>query len=440
MFSQEEWSTPFYTVRSNPKTEDKTAGKTMRTVKYDKAIILLVDRIRHVFHAMTKNKAELLQLLYEFDVNNLAQAFGASCTSSWLVREFGIAASTAYEWLRVARQAVGFTFLMEAFRAAEIDYSTVRLLLKYMTVDNEVELVETAKVLGHEQMKKYLAGKETAEPEKEKPDHYLRVKELPGGDVAVEAVMSGTDGAFFKAALKIGEMSFYEQERAQQQANAPETRPARQTVSGYGMPIGRSLLQSFMGMVHMVRTKATSTLRTPGAHVNIVLNADGHAYMPAAPKVPSEALANLVANGLSRLNVADSAGLILNVGRARRLATDAQVNALLTMWGHQCAMPGCTHTRFMEIHHMEEWADGGDTNLDNLIPLCSACHSLVTDGWAQIERHGHQIRFFMGDGSAFVSDNHSTTRRDNSVKPRPEQEKWDDIDSFSDTAREPVNV
>lgn len=60
----------------------------------------------------------------------------------------------------------------------------------------------------------------------------------------------------------------------------------------------------------------------------------------------------------------------------------------MTMWGHQCAMPGCTHTRFIEIHHMKEWADGGKTDLDNLIPLCSACRSLVTDGWALIERHG----------------------------------------------------
>ncbi|MDK8626411.1 HNH endonuclease signature motif containing protein [Corynebacterium appendicis] len=411
----------------------------MRTLKYDKDVILLVDRIRHLVQSLTKSKAELLQLIYDFDVNDFAKAFGASSTSCWLVREFGIAYSTAYEWLRVANQAVHFTFLMDAFRAAEIDYSTVRLLLKYLTADNEVELVELAKELGHEQMKKYLAGHGTTEPKEEQPEHYLHVKDLPDGDVAIEAVMSGTEGSFFKAALKIGAMAYYEQEHAKQQAAAEETRPARQTVSGYGMPIGRSLLQSFMGIINMVRTKATNTLRTPGVHVNIVLNADGHAYMPVAPKVPSAALANLVANGLSRLNVCDSSGLILNVGRAQRLATDAQVNALMTMWGHQCAMPGCTHTRFIEIHHMEEWADGGNTDLDNLIPLCSACHSLVTDGWALIERHGKQICFFMGDGSAYVSDNHSMTRRDDSLIPRPPVEDWANTDNFADS-REPVNV
>lgn len=412
----------------------------MLDIQYDQEVISLIDRIKYLFQALTKNKAELILLIYDFDVNNFAEAFGASCTSSWLAHELGVPRSTAYEWLRVARQIVSFTFLTEAFRNGGINYSTVRLLLKYLTAENEVELVEMAKELGHDQMKKYLAGRDKTDSGEESPEHYLRMTQRDDGKVALEALMSGTDAAFVQAALKIGEKAYYELEHADEEAQADETRPARQTVSGYGMPIGRALLQSFMGMVHMVRTHQTNTLRTPGAHVNIILNAEGHAYMPANPNVPSAALSNLVANGLSRLNVGDSSGLILNVGRAQRLATDAQVNALLTMWGHQCAMPGCNHTRFIQIHHMQEWADGGETNLDNLIPLCSACHSLVSDGWALIERHGHQIRFFMGDGSAFISDNHSTTRRDDTAKPHPKRENWGDANSFADGAREPARV
>ena len=32
--------------------------------------------------------------------------------------------------------------------------------------------------------------------------------------------------------------------------------------------------------------------------------------------------------------------------------------ALMVMWGGQCAAPGCTHTRFIEIHHIQEWENG----------------------------------------------------------------------------------
>ena len=41
---------------------------------------------------------------------------------------------------------------------------------------------------------------------------------------------------------------------------------------------------------------------------------------------------------------------------------------------HRCQHPGCRHTRFLQIHHRVPWAQGGRTELDNLITLCSGCH------------------------------------------------------------------
>lgn len=402
----------------------------MQNFEYHPDIPLLVERIEQLHFWMTKNRAELLEAIYQFDSNNLAPSLGASSTSTWLCRVLGISKSTAYEYVRVSRQIVDFPELLHAFSQGHIDYSTVRLLLKYMTSDNEQEFVELAKQFGHEQMKKLLAGHEPRDAE-ESPDHYFKIRELDNGDVAFEGVTNAADGAALRAALKIGEAAYYGSE---EEMDAPEAKPARQTVSGFGMPVGRELLKAFMGIVGIARTKPTNPLRSPGANVNIVLNGDAHAYMPSAPKAPSRALENLVANALSRLTITDRSGQVLNVGRAQRLATDKQINALMTMWGHQCAMPGCNHTRFLEIHHMEDWADGGETNLENLIPLCGACHSLVTDGFADIERHGGEIRFFFGDGSAYVSRNHSTVSRDDSLRPHPVACPRNDVDSFADEA------
>ena len=88
-----------------------------------------------------------------------------------------------------------------------------------------------------------------------------------------------------------------------------------------------------------------------------------------------------------------------------------QVNALLTMWGGQCAAPGCTHSRFIEIHHIKEWSEGGMTDLENLLPLCSACHSLVTDGYLETVKDGSDVHFIYQDGTRYVSDNYSLPRR-----------------------------
>ena len=78
--------------------------------------------------------------------------------------------------------------------------------------------------------------------------------------------------------------------------------------------------------------------------------------------------------------VLDGDGRVVDVGRAKRLATADQRRALRAM--HQtCAAPDCP-VRFgdCDIHHLNEWNDGGLTNLENLIPLCSKHHHLIHEG------------------------------------------------------------
>ena len=92
-----------------------------------------------------------------------------------------------------------------------------------------------------------------------------------------------------------------------------------------------------------------------------------------------------------------------------------------------CRAPGCTHTRFIEIHHIEDWASGGLTDLENLLPLCSACHSLVTEGYLQTLKEHSDIHFVYRDGTRFVSTNYSLPRRDD-IRRTMEECNW----SFSD--------
>ena len=43
---------------------------------------------------------------------------------------------------------------------------------------------------------------------------------------------------------------------------------------------------------------------------------------------------------------------------------------------HRCRTPGCSHTKFLEVHHVKSRAAGGSNKPGNLITLCSACHRL----------------------------------------------------------------
>ena len=73
-------------------------------------------------------------------------------------------------------------------------------------------------------------------------------------------------------------------------------------------------------------------------------------------------------------------GVPLDVGRAKRLATVHQRRALGAV--HEaCAIPECqvkfTHC---EPHHIQYWENGGNTDMANLVPLCSRHHHAAHEG------------------------------------------------------------
>lgn len=87
--------------------------------------------------------------------------------------------------------------------------------------------------------------------------------------------------------------------------------------------------------------------------------------------------------------VHNSAGGVLNYGRAERLATESQVRALIAR-DQGCCFPGCSiPPEWTERHHVQEWQAGGSTDIDNLVLLCKYHHSRhVRGGWRIHMRDG----------------------------------------------------
>jgi hypothetical protein len=78
-------------------------------------------------------------------------------------------------------------------------------------------------------------------------------------------------------------------------------------------------------------------------------------------------------------------GEVLDVGRARRTATDPQRRALEARDGG-CINCGAPPAR-CQAHHIDHWvADHGCTDLDDLALLCRDCHILVHEGHHRITR------------------------------------------------------
>ncbi|GAB4078402.1 HNH endonuclease signature motif containing protein [Nostocoides australiense] len=83
----------------------------------------------------------------------------------------------------------------------------------------------------------------------------------------------------------------------------------------------------------------------------------------------------------------------VSVGRAQR-AIPERTRRLVEDRDRGCAYPGCTATRFVEIHHLRHWEDGGGTDYDNLLCLCPHHHSAHHAGQFTITPTGNTMAPF----------------------------------------------
>ena len=86
-------------------------------------------------------------------------------------------------------------------------------------------------------------------------------------------------------------------------------------------------------------------------------------------------------------------GEILSVGRKTR-AVPPPIRRALEFRDQGCRFPGCT-SRHCDAHHIEHWADGGETKLSNLVLLCRRHHRLLHDGGCGVQIDARGVAQFL---------------------------------------------
>ena len=99
--------------------------------------------------------------------------------------------------------------------------------------------------------------------------------------------------------------------------------------------------------------------------------------------IANETVRRLACDAIRRTVLEDSRGVPLELGRRTR-TVPIYLFRLLKHRDRHCRAPGCTRTIGLHAHHVVHWADGGETNLENLVLLCSRHHHLVHEEHWQI--------------------------------------------------------
>ena len=136
------------------------------------------------------------------------------------------------------------------------------------------------------------------------------------------------------------------------------------------------------------------------ADITAMTDEGGSSELDNTALVPNDLARRLGCDGIVRTVIQDGAQPI-GIGRRSRKVPEWLKELVYYRDGGQCQFPGCENTRWLQIHHVWHWADGGPTDLDNLILLCGAHHRFLhARGWHITTRDG-RWEFRKSDWSLF---------------------------------------
>lgn len=114
----------------------------------------------------------------------------------------------------------------------------------------------------------------------------------------------------------------------------------------------------------------------------------GQALTAGGTQLPMRDLIRMASHAWHYLSVYDEhQSRPLYLGRTKRIAS-ADQRVVLHGLDRGCTAPGCTMPGYLtEVHHVQAWAAGGQTNITVLILACKPHHDLLTTGGWTIRRH-----------------------------------------------------
>jgi hypothetical protein len=268
--------------------------------------------------------------------------------------------ATARDHVRVARKLAEFPAIDDALRSGEVSYSKVRAMVRVATPDNEVLLLEHAKLMTASQLEKTCRkyalvqrGEQDRRPQGDELRRYVRRRDTEDGMVKIEAVLHPE-----------AELVWAMLDHAAAQLVQPS--------SSSGDPA-----ESDATPRSPVALTAPAVQCRPDAAAAVV---GDDVDRPITSRIDDSAESIEGANPAPRSDVGLVAPLPAFTAPDRRPATAAAVV------GDDVDRPitSCTNRIFLEGHHIQHWADGGETSLRNTTLLCSLHHR-------HVHEHGYAI-------------------------------------------------
>jgi Domain of unknown function (DUF222)/HNH endonuclease len=376
----------------------------------------LGDKITELCGYLNAGTYRLLEMIRQFDREELWQLDGICSCAHWLNWKCGIGMNAAREKVRVANALGKLPKISASYAKGEISYSKVRAMTRVATPDNEDALLMIAHhgTAYHveELVRKYRRARKLQDLEEANRQHderSLQVFYEADGAISLHLRLPAEKGALVIKAIELATQQADADGNGAAASIATESGPTESEPTESGQPRESFACRQADAIADMAESYLANgpTASSSADRYQVVLhvaaetlsNSEGDiSHLEDGPRVSAETSRRVCCDaGISVLREGAD-GTLLNIGRKSRLIPPAMRRALKAR-DENCRFPGCTHKYYIDGHHIRHWSDGGETSLDNLVRLCRHHHRLVHEGGFSCTRNAQgKLEFRNPDG------------------------------------------
>ncbi|MEL7185221.1 MAG: DUF222 domain-containing protein [Pseudomonadota bacterium] len=372
---------------------------------------------------------ELLVMVREFDERAGFLQWGLSNAAEWLAWRCDISATTAYEKVRVAHALKHLRSVSAAFAAGELSYAKVRALTRVASRENESDLLEFALRHTAANVEQYCRELRNGNPESvSTAERAIRNRSLRIRRDAERGMMAIT----IEVPIESGEII----EKALDKARDDDVLQVADVVdTSWQTRQADAVVAMAREYLAGMGSDASSDTHLVTIHVDQSALSGGE----GRSGLPIESVKRLCCDNPVVVLTENDKGEPLTIGRKSRIIPTAIARAVNAQYGGGCGFPGCSNHRFIHLHHIEHWSSGGETSVENLMPLCTRHHQLVHEGGFRIDKdYQDNWMFLRPDGIAVPECGHVTRGASDLIEYSSAEESALNPENFAGEQPSPV--
>ena len=289
------------------------------------------------------------------------QGPGVHTPAQWLACKAGISPERAKDIIRIAARRSSFPSVVGVFDAGQLSVEQVAVAVKAPEWA-DADIVDFARLATVTQLRRKIRDEEFAgdpdqpAPTPIEPKDRVSFGATGNGRWRLNANLDVATGSRVEAALTEAKDSLFEDD--DEHVTWPD-----------------ALVEVAERSLDAVPSDSRRDRYRTWLHLDVT---NGAATTTEGWRIPMAIADRLTCDGVVQ-PVWEQDGVPFSVGRTQRVVPERTRRAVQRR-DRGCRVPGCTHDRIIEIHHIIHWTDNGPTDTWNLCALCPHHHRLHHQG------------------------------------------------------------